>query len=72
MIMKLILEFNLPEEQSEAELAQKVMQYYSVCYEFSNKLHSLNKHNETIPDEHLDVIKNLWDECGGYDLDMSY
>lgn len=60
--MKLTLTFVLPDEETEATLAQKGRLLYSVCYDLSQYIRSLNKYDdrETIPKSELtDAVRNL-------------
>lgn len=42
---KLILEFNMPDEQSEANLAIKGGEYFAVLHDLDQKLRDITKYN---------------------------
>lgn len=58
----LTLKFKLPEERSEAELAQKAGMLYSTCWEIQSYLRTLRKYDEreNVPKEEiLDKMNEL-------------
>lgn len=67
--MKAILEFNLPEEQSEHSLAINGCKYYSCLFKLEQMMRSIVKYGheykdiETLADEIRDIIReSLGDE----------
>jgi hypothetical protein len=57
-----ILEFNLPEDNSDFRLAQNAWKYKSVLEDFSNKLRSLCKHSNTKP-KSWEEVRELFHEA---------
>jgi hypothetical protein len=47
---KIILEFNLPEEQDEYELAHNAAKFYDCLYNFSQELRTWYKHGHDFKD----------------------
>lgn len=62
--MKGILEFDLTlgenNESEDFRRAQEGSAYYVALWEFNQYISRLNKHNEIIPQEHLDIIQQSW------------
>lgn len=60
--MKAILEFNLPEEQSEFELASNANKYYSILWELDQHLRSKIKYaDENTPDLFIETLQMVRD-----------
>jgi len=55
---KLTIEFTLPEEQEEAETAQKGAAYYSVLWEMEQEFRSRLKHGDESP-ERVKVLEEM-------------
>jgi len=54
--MKMILEFNLPEDQSDANRALNVNSLYSAIVDYNQKLRNIIKHS----DNEVEVEKAEW------------
>jgi hypothetical protein len=65
---KAILEYNLPEESSEYELAMNAGKYHSMLYEIYNYARGLRKYDprETVPTE--EVAEKLYELIAGFDI----
>lgn len=55
--MKAILEFNLPDDQPEFDLANKGSDYYSVLWEMDQWLRSQIKYNDSLTNEQYEVYE---------------
>jgi hypothetical protein len=60
--MKAILEFNLPEDQIDFDLAVKGTKYYSALWEMDQWLRSQIKYNDKLTDEQHAVYQVCRDE----------
>ena len=60
--MKAILEFNLPEDQIDFDLAVKGTKYYSALWEMDQWLRSQIKYNDNLTDEQHDVYQKCRDQ----------
>jgi len=63
--MKAILEFNLPEEQTEFDLAVNGNKWSFVAWKIDQELRSKIKYSESITDEQRDIyqeVRNLINE----------
>lgn len=61
---ELILKFNLPEEQTEADMATNAIGLFSAIHDFKNELRSKLKHGNYTDEEHaiLDSLSDLFYE----------
>jgi hypothetical protein len=55
--MKAILEFDLPEDQSEFDLANKGSKYYCVLWEMDQWYRSQLKYNDALSDEQYKIYE---------------
>ena len=58
--MKATLEFNLPDDQYEYELANKGGAMYHVLWELKAELRSMLKYGE-LPDQQYEIVKKIQD-----------
>lgn len=56
---KVKIEFTLPEEQDEYNLANNAGKYMSICYEFTNLVRSKTKHGDGKPVS-WEVVREEW------------
>lgn len=56
--MKAILEFNLPEDESEFNLANKGSKYYFVLWEMDQWYRSKIKYDDTLSDEQYKIYED--------------
>lgn len=69
--MKSTLEFNLPEDKEDLDIALNGRKYLIALYEFDKFIFRVNKHVDAIPQEHLDLIQEKWSDCiDGLDLSI--
>jgi len=60
--MKAILEFNLPEDQQDFDLATKGMQFWSVLWELDQDLRSKTKYaSDDLPKDKYDAYEEIRD-----------
>lgn len=61
---ELILKFNLPEEQTEADMATSALGLFSAIHDFKNELRGKLKHGNYTDDEYaiLDQLNDLFHE----------
>lgn len=65
---KMILEFNLPEEQEEAELARRGMDYHSLLHDWGQLMRGWDKHGlpqewQTLkPEQLIHEVRQKWFE----------
>ena len=61
--MKAILEFNLPEENDEFDLAVNAVKWYSVCWELDQYLRSKTKYApDSMPNEVYEAFNETRDK----------
>lgn len=60
---KAILEFSLPDEREEFEIAQKAIQYSIILEDYSNWLRSLDKHTNKVNIKIEDARAKLYELC---------
>ena len=61
--MKAILEFNLPEDNQEFELATKGLKFWSVLYDLDQSLRAKTKYaSDDLPQEKYDAYQEIRDE----------
>ena len=61
--MKAILEFNLPEENDEFDLAVNAVKWYSVCWELDQYLRSKTKYApDSMPNEVYEALNETRDK----------
>lgn len=61
--MKAILEFNLPEEKEEFELAVNASKWSSVCWELDQYLRSKTKYApDSMPNEMYEALSEMQDK----------
>ena len=58
--MKAIIEFNLPDDQYEYELANKGGAMYHVLWELKSELRSMLKYGE-LPDAQYEIVEKIQD-----------
>jgi hypothetical protein len=58
--MKAIIEFNLPDDQYEYELANKGGAMYHVLWELKAELRSMLKYGE-LPDQQYEIVQKIQD-----------
>jgi hypothetical protein len=58
--MKAIIEFNLPEDQIEFELANKAASMYHVLWELKTELRSMLKYGD-LPDTQYEIVEKIQD-----------
>jgi hypothetical protein len=62
-IMKATLEFNLPEDQQEFELATKGLKFWSVLWELDQSLRAKTKYApDSLPQDKYDAYQEMRDE----------
>ena len=62
-IMKAILEFNLPEDQQDFDLANSGMKFWSVLWELDQSLRAKTKYaSDDLPQEKYDAYQEIRDE----------
>ncbi len=60
--MKAILEFNLPDDQQDFELASNAMKFWSVLYELDQELRSKTKYApDDLPQDKYDAYQEVRD-----------
>jgi hypothetical protein len=60
--MKAILEFNLPDDQQDFELASNAMKFWSVLYDLDQDLRSKTKYApDDLPQDKYDAYKEMRD-----------
>ena len=60
--MKAILEFNLPDDQQDFELANNAMKFWSVLYELDQDLRSKTKYaSDDLPQDKYDAYQEVRD-----------
>lgn len=61
--MKAVLEFNLPEDQQEFELATKGMKFWSILWDLDQSLRSKTKYaSDDLPQDKYDAYQEIRDE----------
>jgi len=61
--MKAILEFNLPEDQQEFDLATKGMKFWSILWELDQSLRSKTKYApDDLPQDKYDAYQEIREE----------
>ena len=61
--MKAILEFNLPDDNQEFELATKGLKFWSVLWELDQSLRAKTKYaSDDLPQEKYDAYQEIRDE----------
>jgi len=61
--MKAILEFNLPEDQEDFDVATKAWKYQLAASNFRERsLHSRVKYDDTLSEEQQDLLDKIYDE----------
>ena len=61
--MKAILEFNLPDEQQDFDLAISGMKFWSVLYDLDQSLRTKTKYaSDSLPQDKYDAYKEIRDE----------
>ena len=61
--MKAVLEFNLPEDRAEFQLAVNAAKWYSVCWEIDQYLRGQTKHApDSMPQEVYDALLKTRDK----------
>jgi predicted DNA-binding WGR domain protein len=63
--VKAVLEFNLPEDKDDFELAHQSARFWSALWEFKELVRSWNKHGHGAKSvaELLDVVTRAWEEA---------
>ena len=60
--MKAILEFNLPDDQQDFELASNAMKFWSVLYDLDQDLRSKTKYaSDNLPQDKYDAYQEVRD-----------
>lgn len=59
--MKAILEFDLPEDSSEFDLACRAAKFHGVLWDLDQWLRGIIKYDNVIPPEHIDVYQKVRD-----------
>lgn len=61
--MKAVLEFNLPEDQQEFELATKGMKFWSILWDLDQSLRSKTKYaSDDLPQDKYDAYQEIREE----------
>jgi hypothetical protein len=61
--MKAILEFNLPEDQQDFELATKGMKFWSILWDLDQSLRAKTKYaSDDLPQDKYDAYQEIRDE----------
>ena len=61
--MKAILEFNLPDDQQDFEMASNAMKFWSVLYELDQDLRSKTKYApDSLPQDKYDAYQEVRDK----------
>jgi len=61
--MKAILEFNLPEDQQDFELATKGMKFWSILWDLDQSLKAKTKYaSDDLPQDKYDAYQEIRDE----------
>lgn len=60
--MNAILEFNLPEDQEQFNVASKATELFLTLYEFDQKLRTLLKYHQKLTGEEYAVVDKLRDD----------
>ena len=69
-IMKAILEFNLPDDQQDFDLATKGLKFWSVLWELDQSLRSKTKYApDSLPQDKYDAYQEIRDELRELMLD---
>lgn len=55
--MKAILEFNLPDDQEDFDMATKGLKWYMVAWEMDQYLRTRLKYEDTISDEQYEAVE---------------
>ena len=58
--MKAILEFNLPDDQYEYDMASKGVAMYNVLWELKSELRSMLKYGD-LPDAQYEIVEKIQD-----------
>lgn len=72
--MKAILEFNLPDDREEYELANNASKWYSICWDIKQEIRKNLKYNDKLSEAEFNVYQGLYDrlheKLGEYCLDL--
>jgi hypothetical protein len=61
--MKAVLEFNLPEDQQDFELATKGMKFWSILWDLDQSLRAKTKYApDSLPQDKYDAYQDIRDE----------
>lgn len=60
--MKAILEFDLPEDNTEHDMAVNAHKMHSVIFELRERLRSTVKHNDSLTKKELEVYEKIREE----------
>jgi hypothetical protein len=60
--MKSVLEFNLPEDSAEFELACNAGKLHGVLWDLDQWLRGIIKYNDSLPDEHIQIYQKVRDK----------
>ena len=61
--MKAVLEFNLPEDQQDFELATKGMKFWSILWDLDQSLRAKTKYaSDDLPQDKYDAYQEIRDE----------
>jgi len=61
--MKAILEFNLPDDQQDFDLATRGMKFWSILWELDQSLRSKTKYaSDSLPQDKYDAYQEIRDE----------
>ena len=64
--MKAILEFNLPEDKVDFDLATKAYSWWNVCWQMEQYFRKEIKYNDSLSEEQLLVLEELQMEFYGF------
>ena len=60
--MKAILEFNLPDDDSDFKLASNALNWYMICWELDNELRAKTKYApDSLPQDKYDAYQEIRD-----------
>ena len=72
--MKATLQFNLPDDREEYELANNASKWYSICWDMKQEIRKNLKYNDKLTEEQNNVYQSLYDylheKLSEYGLDL--
>jgi hypothetical protein len=60
--MKATIEFNLPDDQNEYELANNASKWYSICWDIKQEIRKNLKYNDKLTEEEYKIYEQLYDK----------